>query len=244
VLARFAALEGWPGKTVVQQRLWQLAEVYTPAERVADYTQAIMDLGATLCSRSRPACVRCPMSRHCQAYIQQRTAEFPNPKPRKTLPTRHTRMLMLSNEQGHILLQKRPPSGIWGGLWSLPEYPAECDISLDAWARQQLGCAITTTGTEEPLRHTFSHFHLEITPVLARLNHTIRVMDDNHSLWYNSANPESLGMAAPIKKLLCQTESSVTDDTPNSEGNSNEPNGQMRQTGKRGRRPKLSTLPG
>jgi len=202
VLTRFAAIDGWPGKTCVQNQLWQLAEDFTPEQRVADYTQAIMDLGATLCSRSRPACDCCPISNYCQAHQQQRTGEFPNSKPRKTLPIRKTRMLILHNEDNHILLQKRPPSGIWGGLWSLPEYTGEQFENINHWAQQQLGYAITAISSETPLRHTFSHFHLDITPVRARLNHTVCVMDDDQSLWYNSANPESLGMAAPIRKLL------------------------------------------
>lgn len=202
VLSRFAAIDGWPGKTAIQKQLWQLAKGYTPRQRVAEYTQAIMDLGATLCTRSRPACTRCPMQDHCQAYIQQRVPDFPNPKPRKTIPVKKIQMLILHNEHNHVLLQKRPPSGIWGGLWSLPEYSNEQCKDISHWAQQQLGYAITAISTELAVRHTFSHFHLDITPVRAQLNHTVRVMDDKQSLWYNPDNPESLGMAAPIKKLL------------------------------------------
>jgi len=213
VLARFAAIDGWPGRTEVQKRLWQLADHHTPTERVADYTQAIMDLGATLCSRSRPACERCPLSAHCLAHQLGRTHEYPSPKPRKTLPVRQAQLLILENEDGHILLQQRPPSGIWGGLWSLPEYSGEDGDNIDDWARRQLGYAITLTGTGEPLRHTFSHFHLDITPVLARVNLTIRVMDDDRQLWYNAANPGSVGIAAPINKLLGQVCTTASTDS-------------------------------
>jgi len=207
VLARYAAIEGWPGKTAVQNQLWQLAEHYTPGKRVATYTQAIMDLGATICTRSRPDCGLCPVAKHCQAHTQQRVREFPYPKPRKTLPVRQTRMLMLSNEAGHILLQQRPPTGIWGGLWSLPEYPDGPDTDMGCWA-QQFGGTITGTGTA--IRHSFSHFHLEITPVMARFNPTNRVMDGVQWLWYNPDRPESLGLAAPIKKLLNRINISTT----------------------------------
>jgi A/G-specific adenine glycosylase len=209
VLARFAAIDGWPGRPAVQDQLWQLATELTPKRRVSAYTQAIMDLGATLCTRRQPACDQCPLRSNCQAHALRRTHELPSPKPRKTLPVRQTHMLILVNDQGHILLQKRPPSGIWGGLWSLPEYTDSHNGSIHHWAQQQLGYTISTTETGQPLRHTFSHFHLDITPVLARINHTHRVMDASHCLWYNSDHPESLGMAAPIKKLLARVNSST-----------------------------------
>jgi len=210
VLARFAAIDGWPGRTGVQKRLWQLADQHTPNERVADYTQAIMDLGATLCTRSRPACDRCPLNARCQAHQLGRSHEFPHPKPRRTLPVRQTQLLVLENDDGHILLQKRPPSGIWGGLWSLPEYVGDEGNTIDDWVQRQLGFVITTTGTASPLRHTFSHFHLDITPVLARVNPTNRVMDDDRHLWYNAADPDPIGIAAPVRKLLDQLCSPVS----------------------------------
>lgn len=221
VLTRFAAIEGWPGKTDVQKKLWKLAEQLTPAHRVGPYTQAIMDLGASLCSRSRPQCSLCPVRQRCQAYAQQRTSEFPQSKPRKRLPVRQSHLLLLSNNAGQILLQQRPPTGIWGGLWSLPECPEDEPKHAGAtelWIQQQFGASISRTG--DTLRHTFSHFHLDITPVLAR---TItdesgaatnavatRIMDEPQRLWYNLANPQSLGLAAPIKTLLAQYQYELT----------------------------------
>jgi len=201
VLCRFEIIEGWPGTQSVQKRLWELAERYTPAHRVGDYTQAIMDLGATLCSRTRPACEQCPVSAHCQALAQQKVNAYPQSKPRKTIPVRQTRLLILQNEAGHILLQQRPPAGIWGGLWSLPECPDDI-TDIPRWIKQQFKGTITKTG--ESMRHTFSHFHLDITPIVALSGPDGRIMDDQHQLWYNPAKPKSLGLAAPIKKLLAR----------------------------------------
>ncbi len=207
VLTRFAAIEGWPSKTAVQKRLWTLAEQLTPAHRVAAYTQAIMDLGASLCSRSRPRCPECPVHERCQAYQQQRVSEFPQSKSRKQLPVRQTHLLLLSNNAGQVLLQQRPPTGIWGGLWSLPECPAEEMTNTDRWVQQQFGATVAKTGGK--LRHTFSHFHLDITPILAQTGTTqatspTSIMDEPQRLWYNLSQPQSLGLAAPIKTLLTQ----------------------------------------
>jgi A/G-specific adenine glycosylase len=112
---------GWPGQSRVLATLWDLAERYTPAERVADYTQAMMDLGATVCTPRRPRCEMCPLAEGCAARQQGRVAELPASKPRRDLPVRTTRMLLLRTMDGEVLLERRPPAGIWGGLWSFPE---------------------------------------------------------------------------------------------------------------------------
>ena len=207
VLCRFAAIDGWPGKTDVQQRLWQLAEACTPTDRVAAYTQAIMDLGAGVCKRGRPDCKACPVSEHCQAHGLGVERDFPRSRPRKALPVRTTQMLLLQDSDGRILLQRRPPSGIWGGLWSLPECPDE-GVPAARWVRLRFGGTLVGTGT--PLRHTFSHFHLDITPLLARVDNTPPLMDDDRSLWYNPDKPKSLGLAAPIMKLLARLDTETT----------------------------------
>jgi len=207
VLCRFAAIDGWPGKTEVQQRLWQLAEAYTPVERVGAYTQAIMDLGAGVCNRGRPDCQSCPVSEHCQAHRLGQQRDFPHPRPRKALPVRTTQMLLLQDNDGQILLQQRPPTGIWGGLWSLPERPDDA-MPAERWIRQRFGGTLIGSGT--PLRHTFSHFHLDITPLLARIDASPPLMDDGRSLWYNPSKPKSLGLAAPIMKLLARLQTETT----------------------------------
>ena len=201
VLTRLHAIEGWPGKKAVEEQLWQLAEAYTPAARLADYSQAIMDLGATLCTRSKPRCTDCPVNGQCMALQQGQVSRYPSAKPKKALPVRQTRMLLLQNGRGHILLQQRPPSGIWGGLWSFPECPLDTDIQ--AWSEQSLGLSLTGIQQGPVLRHTFSHFHLDIHPVRASLkDHTDQVMEAPASVWYNSRQPDALGLPGPVKQLL------------------------------------------
>ncbi len=202
VLSRFHAIEGWPGKQDVEQRLWAMAEQHTPAQRVAHYTQAIMDLGATLCTRAAPACVWCPLHDGCTAYAQGRMADFPTPKPRKALPVRAITLLMLRDSRDGILLVQRPPAGIWGGLWSFPECPADEDI--ETWCVRHLGYRITASETWPALRHTFSHFHLDITPVHARAREINGIMEGRNAIWYNPASPKALGLAAPVQRLLTQ----------------------------------------
>jgi A/G-specific adenine glycosylase len=208
VLCRFAAIDGWPGKQDVQRRLWRLAEAYTPSERVGAYTQAIMDLGAGVCRRGQPDCDACPLSAHCRAHELGRERDYPESRPRKPLPVRTTQMLLLRDGHGQILLQRRPPAGIWGGLWSLPEFP-DNGATAEHWIRQQFGGRLVTT--EAPFRHTFSHFHLDITPLLARVDRAMPLMDDGQSLWYNPATPQSLGLAAPIMTLLSRLDAKPTD---------------------------------
>jgi A/G-specific adenine glycosylase len=201
VLARFHAIEGWPGRAQVQKQLWALAERHTPAQQVAEYTQAIMDLGATVCTRSRPACEHCPLQRACVASQSGRQTEFPTPRPGKVLPVRSTRMLMLVNPDHGILLEQRPPAGIWGGLWGFPE-PGD-DAPVERWALETLGIQVDILESWPVVRHTFSHFHLDITPVLGLTNnHNSRIMDDAGRLWYEPASNDELGFAAPVEKLI------------------------------------------
>ncbi len=201
VLARFHAVEGWSGRSAVLARLWELAERYTPDARVAEYTQAMMDLGATVCTRGRPACERCPLSLRCEARRQGRVAEFPAPRPRRELPVRATRMLLLRNADGEVLLQRRPPTGIWGGLWSFPEPEPDADIA--DWCRRRLGLETDVPDAWPVLRHTFSHFHLDITPVLVRVqNPALCVLEATEGVWYNTRMPDARGLAAPVQRLL------------------------------------------
>lgn len=204
VLSRFYVVEGWPGQKQVEQQLWQHAEDCTPPTRSADYTQAIMDLGATLCTRSSPRCQDCPVSPDCQARQQNRIEEFPGKKPKKTLPVKQAFMLMLRDGK-HVLLQQRPPRGIWGGLWSFPQPEIRTDdhSSLKTWCSNKLGYNIDDIQTWPEMRHTFSHYHLDITPIEATLkDHTNTVMESMDSVWYNTALPDARGLAAPVKRLL------------------------------------------
>lgn len=202
VLARFHAVAGWPGQSSVLEQLWTRAECYTPTKRVADYTQAMMDLGATLCTRTRPRCGECPLAADCQAHAAGRERDFPGSKPRRALPVRATHMLLVLNAQGEVLLQQRPPSGIWGGLWSLPEIDS-ATVAAD-WCRQHLGMAIRRLESWPALRHTFSHFHLDITPLLIELgkNRAQSVLEGQATVWYNTRSEDPRGLAAPVKRLL------------------------------------------
>jgi len=201
VLSRFNTIEGWSGQSKTLKTLWQLAEQLTPEQRVADYTQAMMDLGATLCTRGQPQCTRCPLQQHCKAFQQDCVKNYPQPKPKKQLPTRNAFFLILLNEDGHVLLEKRPAQGIWGGLWSLPQH--EDKTQLIDNLQQRLQGKIQTTGSLPEIRHTFSHFHLTMRPVLAKLhNAPVQISESGQRNWYQPQQLSGIGLATPIKNLL------------------------------------------
>ena len=201
VLARYHGVEGWPGQTAVQQQLWAYAEQHTPQQHLADYTQGIMDLGATLCRRRQPQCGDCPLVDDCQAFHTLRTDQLPTPKPRKALPVKTVRMLVLIDAQQRVLLEKRPPSGIWGGLWSLPEVPLDTDVVAHCQSRWQL--TAVHVADDAVFRHTFSHYRLDITPCrVAVKNPDQCVMEADAIVWYNSSQPEQLGLATPVRSIL------------------------------------------
>ena len=204
VLARFHAVPGWSGQTTVLKQLWAFAENYTPHHRVADYTQAMMDLGATVCARSKPACSDCPLKAECAAFKTGNPTQFPAPRPKRSIPVRDVHMVLLMNSNRDVYLQKRPPAGIWGGLWSLPEF--ETVKALYAWCDIQGVPESKQAGkTLSVLKHTFSHFHLHITPHLIVIeNPAITVMEADRALWYNMDEPQRVGVAAPVSKLLNQ----------------------------------------
>ncbi|MBT8446964.1 MAG: A/G-specific adenine glycosylase [Gammaproteobacteria bacterium] len=200
VLARYYAIEGWPGRRAVENALWEAAEINTPEQRVADYTQAIMDLGATLCSRSRPGCERCPLASGCAAFAGGRQADYPGRKPRRALPTRDTVFVMVRDPAGALLLERRPPAGIWGGLWSFPEIAPGEDAA--AWCRQRLQAACASLDERPSIQHTFTHYRLQITPLLLELAETpALVMDADELCWVSHAAPR-LGLATPVQRLL------------------------------------------
>ena len=198
VLARYTAQEGYPGEPKVAKALWANAERYTPHTRVNNYTQAMMDLGATLCTRSKPSCLLCPLKLGCEAHMLGQEIRYPIPKPRKELPQRRTLMPLLARE-GAILLYRRPSTGLWGGLWSLPELDSL--EQLDDLADQH-GLSLSASQALDGLTHTFSHFQLAIEPWLVRVDDTRAHVAEADWLWYNLATPPRLGLAAPVKKLL------------------------------------------
>ncbi len=202
VLARHGAVEGWPGRSAVHDQLWRIADARTPRERHRDYNQAMMDLGALLCSRSSPACGECPVAADCTAREQGNPQDYPGKKPRKVMPVKSTRLLMARNISGEVWLEKRPAPGIWGGLWCFPEAG---ERSPEQWSLDTLGSAPSTVECWPGFRHTFSHYHLDIEPVLLQLGvDSGRVMEADRQLWYNVRETAQVGLAAPVVRLLRQ----------------------------------------
>jgi A/G-specific adenine glycosylase len=202
VLARYRAVEGWPGKTVVHNQLWEIAEEYTPVPRCADYTQAMMDLGATLCTRSSPQCEHCPLVEDCLAHATGRQTDYPGKKPKKKLPVKNTRFLMMRGPDSELWLERRPSPGIWGGLWCFPEGR---ELDPTSWCIDRTGKPPRAIESWPMFRHTFSHYHLDIEPVLVEVE-TVPglIMEAERQLWYNVRQPPKIGLAAPVAGLLEQ----------------------------------------
>ena len=200
VFTRHKAIKGWPGKTMVQNVLWKIAEDNTPSNRVADYTQAIMDLGAIICTRSHPRCELCPVNKDCIAHSRGQEAEFPHKNIKKTNPLKTTNMLFLRFED-RIYLERRPSSGVWGGLWSFPEISKDCSVS--DWYQSRFGTYPLKISRWKTLQHKFSHFDLKIHLFKAEADIAIKNIANNDSaLWYKSDSQTRIGLAAPVKKLL------------------------------------------
>jgi len=200
VLARFGAVDGWPGKTNVHNQLWDIAELYSPNYRTEEYTQAMMDLGALLCTKNTPNCSQCPLSKGCKALSQGNQSQYPGKKPKKVLPIRESIFLILHNTQGEVLLQQNPPTGLWGGLWVLPQIDQHSELEASC---QTLGLTIKNKTLLDKKRHTFSHFHLDYQPLQVDVEELDnKISENSHRVWYNTENPLSLGLPAPIKALL------------------------------------------
>jgi len=200
VLARYHSVEGWPARSAVLNRLWDYSIRHTPAKRTANFNQAMMDLGATVCTRSRPACERCPLASGCVALASDKVHLYPGKKPKKVIPVKSTVMLKLSNPKGDVLLQKRPPAGIWGGLWSLPELG--CVMELQPWLDAAGLTAIDSPFSVARFRHTFSHYHLDID--VQALNVELcdaRILETDERVWYNGEQFPG-GVAAPVSRIL------------------------------------------
>lgn len=202
VLARFHGLRGWPGSAAIEKQLWKFAEWHTPHERLADYTQAIMDLGATTCTRSRPQCTGCPLRIDCVAYRDHLTAQLPERKPARALPTRSTVMLVLRDHAGRLLLQRRPPTGVWAQLWSLPE-ATDADSAKRNLSREHgLHHREISFRALPPFVHTFSHYRLDVTPFVLDLARSARVADAADRRWLLPSDAAALGLPAPVRKLI------------------------------------------
>lgn len=199
VLARYFAIHGYPGAKSIETQLWSLAETCTPQQRVADYTQAIMDLGATLCTRSKPRCADCPVQAYCQAYAQGLQSQLPTAKPKTLRPQREAFALVAINTQGALWLEQRPPTGLWGGLWVCPQFDSE--TALQEWV-------VAHWQPTAPLRslpsidHAFTHFDLRLRPTLLHGAPLDAVAETRGGCWYDPQQPARIGLAKPVFDIL------------------------------------------
>lgn len=200
VLSRFYAISGWPGESEVEKQLWQLAENLTPKKNVSRYTQAMMDLGATVCTRSQARCDICPVAQGCFARQQGMQHQYPASKLKKAIPLRKIVFLLLENKVGEILFQRRPSTGIWGGLWCFPECSPDDDI--EKWLLAETGFSASITGQLSVIKHTLTHFRLEILPIHLKVKqcNNVKEMDDHR--WCLSGDALKFGVPAPVKNLL------------------------------------------
>jgi A/G-specific adenine glycosylase len=198
VLARYFGVRGFPGEPRVERELWSLADACTPNERVEHYTQAIMDLGATVCVRSKPLCLACPQQLRCAARREGTQHELPTPRPKKKRPARAAYALIARDRDGTILLERRPPTGLWGGLWTFPQFESR-DAAL-TWAAQRFA----ETGRAEVLaayEHAFTHFDLTLHPLIVAVARDDAIADQDY-VWYDSRTPARIGLAKPAVDLL------------------------------------------
>ena len=203
VLTRFMAVEGWPGQKKVETQLWQVAESFSPVERINNYNQVMMDLGAIVCTRSKPKCDECPVAGKCEALAQNRVSEFPFSKPKKEKPVKFVYMLLLTHQDA-VYMYQRPATGIWGGLYSYPEFGELAEL---ATFMTNLGLQHEFDNIEyeeqKIFRHTFSHYHLDIQPVYVSTSNKPNVVADSKNIWYLLAdNTEKIGKSAVTEKLL------------------------------------------
>ena len=200
ILCRYYRVQGWSGHSKTQNTLWSFAEKITPVKRCGDFNQAMMDLGSGLCSRTKPQCQLCPLRTTCEACLHHETSKFPHSKPKKEMPVKSAYLLILTTKPGEILLEKRPEQGIWGSLWSFPQ--CETTTEIAQWLNRHQYIHNEKMQFSPEFRHTFSHFHLQITPVHIQVEIPAMIMDNNHFIWFNRNKPLKIGMPTPITKLI------------------------------------------
>lgn len=199
VFARCFGIEGYPGDKKVENALWARAEAVLPQVGIESYTQGLMDLGATVCKRTNPDCGECPLRHECVAHRERRVSELPTPRPRKPLPEKEAALLMLI-DRGRILLEKRPPSGIWGGMWSLPETLPDQDPV--AYCAATLGAEVVSLAALPDLEHGFTHFKLRIHPRLLRVLAVLPRAEERGHVWLDIDDALGAAIPAPVRKLL------------------------------------------
>jgi A/G-specific adenine glycosylase len=202
VLSRVFGIAGDPSSSTVLESLWTLADACTPELEVGDYTQAIMDLGATLCTRSRPACTLCPMNLECVAAREGRQTELPGKKQRPHRPSRETTLLIAQtgdDESVAVFVERRPVAGLWGGLWSPPQF--EDEAAAIEWCAREVGEPDGDSELMTPIEHAFTHFDLRLKPLRVRCRPHLSVKEGDQ-LWYQLESPPKIGLPQPIKQLF------------------------------------------
>jgi A/G-specific adenine glycosylase len=199
VLSRFHAVKEIA--SAGEKKLWAFADEHTPAKRVDNYNQVMMDLGATLCTRSKPACLLCPLQSHCEGLAEGEPTLYPIKKASKAIPEKFTTLLVFLNDQGEVLLEQRPPAGIWGGLWSFPESAADDEATLKQILKTDWGVSRAKPEWLAERGHTFSHYHLTMRPALLR-KAVLSQVSERPSRWCKLGDLPALGLPAPIKKML------------------------------------------
>ncbi len=202
VLTRLHDIEGWPGQKQIENPLWELAESYTPSKRWDDYTQAIMDLGATLCTRAKPQCQACPFNDVCLSFKSKTVAQRPSSKPKKTKPVKELWILNIECDKS-TLFEKRPPSGIWGGLYSLPELSREFSFDeIEQQVVREFGLSCISLIEEEPFKHIFSHYTLMAFPIKIHCANSINTIAESTQQWLSRDKVKQKGLPAPINAYL------------------------------------------
>lgn len=207
VFCRVFGIDGFPGAKPIEDNLWKKAIALLPTTGIASYTQGLMDLGATLCTRSNPACANCPLSRRCVALAAKRVHELPMRKPKKAIPERSATMLVVSDDK-HVLLEQRPDSGIWGGLLSLPELDRMASGNLKSPFEEVFAQVVVPFGVPvscerlQPFSHVFTHFKLQVSPYRVRIKHRVDFAGEGRYVWCATDRLSDAPLPAPVKKLL------------------------------------------
>ena len=207
VLTRYYGIKGWPGKSNIENKLWEFAELHTPSKSIKQYTQAIMDLGATVCTRSKPDCHTCPLTPSCFAKAKNKQHYFPEKKLKIKMPQRDTVFAIMENDHGEILLEQRPTRGIWGGLWCFPEFSS--DLRIEKKIKIKYGFNVEHQKRYKVIKHSFTHFHLTIKPIHIKLQtYKNKDYDSDIVAWVNPKKHPSMGLPAPVLSMLADLNNS------------------------------------
>ena len=200
VLSRYFLVKGLPQQSAIHQQLWELANACMPTTRCGDYTQAIMDLGATCCTLKNPQCTSCPVQATCRAKEQDEVLNYPQKKPKKTLITKHQQFLLVHTKEPLIFLEKRPPTGLWGGLWCLPSL--DVDLCPKAYLANMYQLEANETKELFSMRHSFTHFHLQIHALSIEASPLLNTLGESTQGWFSANDMASLGLAKPVSQII------------------------------------------